>query len=94
MTRWNGRLGICICNGLQKIYNTLFFFVKLGREVNAFSFIIHFLLTSHSLMLELVVVEFVLEFRVLGARSRLKNTMTLLKMRLLRLRSDSSFGIT
>ena len=72
----------------------MFLFVKLGREVNTFSFINHFLLTSHSLMLELDVVEFVLEFRVLGARSRLKNTMTLLKMRFIRLRSDSSFGIT
>lgn len=83
---WNGRLGICICNDLQKIYNTLFLFVKLGREVNAFSFINHFLLTSHSLMLELDVVEFVLEFRVLGARSRLKNTMTLLKMRFIKIK--------
>ena len=86
MTRWNGRLGICICNDLQKIYNTLFLFVKLRREVNAFSFINHFLLTSHSLMLELDVVEFVLEFRVLGARSRLKNTMTLLKMRFIKIK--------
>lgn len=37
-------------------------------------------------MLELDVVEFVLEFRVLGARSRLKNTMTLLKMRFIKIK--------
>lgn len=86
MTRWNGRLGICICNDFQKNYNTLFLIVKLGRDVNTFSFINHFLLTSHSLMLELDVVEFVLEFRVLGVRSRLKNTMTLLKMRFIKIK--------
>lgn len=37
-------------------------------------------------MLELDVVEFVLEFRVLGARSRLKNTMTLLKKRFIKIK--------
>lgn len=40
-TRLNGRLGICKFK-TKKIYNTIFLFVRLGREVNAFSLIHNF----------------------------------------------------